>query len=179
MCHGREAPPPNRRRPEIGHAAGIRTPPSRVGAWFCALRDGTGIAVASGVRRRALQVDFIGAHEEDRIVTDTEQARFEVLLERLNDTIDVIAEGHAMLAQGQAELRAGQAELRGGQQRLEAEVAGLRVELSDLRIETRAGFAGLTDRVGRVDDRVGRIEDHLGLDGPAAGTRRRRRAAKR
>jgi predicted nucleic acid-binding Zn-ribbon protein len=94
-------------------------------------------------------------------VSDEERARFEVLLERIETKIDVIAEGHIALT---AKVDAIAVDTTQTKERL---------EMVDLRLASLEHKTGkIESRVGKIESRVGRLEgdmhavkDHLGLNG--------------
>ncbi len=89
-------------------------------------------------------------------MSDEERARFEVLLEDIQGTVQFIAEGHTAIRGEIRDLRSDFGEMKGTLDLVRMDISVLKTRVG--KIETQ---------VGRIETRVGKIEHHIGLNGTA------------
>jgi hypothetical protein len=102
-----------------------------------------------------------GMAEGMQWMTESERARFELLLEDLHDKVTLIAEGHQSLATSQATLVASMGRLEASVSMLTADVAVLKTDVAVLKTDVAVLKTDMAD----IKPRVARIEHHLGLNG--------------
>jgi len=89
---------------------------------------------------------------------DEIKRHFDVVAERLENRIDLLAEGHQLLAEGQLRLEERMGGLEQGMRRFEGEVkAMLRLSFAELDRRVQALESTLT----AIEGRVARLETHI------------------
>jgi hypothetical protein len=111
-------------------------------------------------------------------VTNEQLAHYEVMFERMDDNIAVIAEAHSDLVRGQRHLEASVDELSLNVEHIKLEMGVLKSDVGTLKDDVGAlktDVSLIVDRIGTIETRVGAIEHHVGLNGSGRATRRPRR----
>ncbi len=94
-------------------------------------------------------------------MSDEERARFEVLLEDIQGTVQFIAEGHTAIRGEIRDLRSDFGEMKGTLDLVRMDVSVLKKDVSVLKTDV----AVLKTDMAAVKIRVGKIEHHIGLNG--------------
>src|SRR5262245_30033138 len=108
-------------------------------------------------------------------MTDSERARFEILLEAIQDKISLVAEGHGVLfnkmehiEQDIGVLKADVGTLKSDVSILKTDVNTLKSDVKELKTDVsmlKSDVSELKTDVADIKPRVLRIEQHLGLNG--------------